>query len=57
MIVTEQNFSSMRTAMVESQLRTSDVDDPRVIAAMASVPREDYVPVERRAMTLSLIHI
>ena len=51
MIVTEQNFSSMRTAMVESQLRTSDVDDPRVIAAMASVPREDYVPVERRAMT------
>jgi protein-L-isoaspartate(D-aspartate) O-methyltransferase len=51
MIVTEQNFSSMRTAMVESQLRTSDVDDPRVIAVMASVPREDYVPAERRAMT------
>ncbi|WP_294136880.1 protein-L-isoaspartate O-methyltransferase [Sphingobium sp.] len=51
MIVTEQNFSSMRTAMVESQLRTSDVDDPRVIAAMASVPRENYVPTERRAMT------
>jgi protein-L-isoaspartate(D-aspartate) O-methyltransferase len=48
--VTEQNFSSMRTAMVESQLRTSDVDDPRVIAVMARVPREDFVPAERRAM-------
>lgn len=36
--------------MVESQLRTSDVDDVRVIAAMAKLPREDYVPVERRAM-------
>jgi protein-L-isoaspartate(D-aspartate) O-methyltransferase len=48
--VTEQNFSSMRAAMVESQLRTSDVDDQRVIAAMAQVPREDFVPAERRAM-------
>ena len=48
--MTEQNFSSMRAAMVESQLRTSDVDDPRVIAAMARVPREDFVPAERRAM-------
>lgn len=36
--------------MVESQLRTSDVDDPRVIAVMAHVPREDFVPAERRAM-------
>ncbi|WP_303762372.1 protein-L-isoaspartate O-methyltransferase family protein [Sphingobium yanoikuyae] len=49
--MTEQNFSSMRTAMVESQLRTSAVDDQRVIAVMAKVPREDYVPTERRAMT------
>jgi len=40
----------MRTAMVESQLRTSDVDDQRVIAAMAKVPREAYVPAERRSM-------
>nr|WP_245405700.1 protein-L-isoaspartate O-methyltransferase [Sphingobium sp. Sx8-8] len=41
----------MRTAMVESQLRTSDVDDQRVIAAMAHVAREDFVPAERRAMS------
>ncbi|NWK94724.1 protein-L-isoaspartate O-methyltransferase [Sphingobium lactosutens] len=49
--MTEQNFSSMRNAMVDSQLRTSDVDDQRVIAVMAKVPREDYVPADRRAMT------
>lgn len=48
-IVTDQNFSSMRIAMVESQLRTSGVSDARVLAAMARVPREDFVPVERRA--------
>ena len=48
--MTEQNFSSMRAAMVESQLRTSDVDDQRVIAAMAHVAREEFVPAERRAM-------
>ena len=49
-IVTEQNYSSMRAAMVESQLRTSDVGDQRVIAVMAKVPREDFVPTDRRAM-------
>lgn len=49
--MSEQNFSSMRNAMVDSQLRTSDVDDQRVIAVMAKVPREDYVPADRRAMT------
>ncbi|PZU11290.1 MAG: protein-L-isoaspartate O-methyltransferase [Sphingobium sp.] len=47
--MTEQNFSSMRAAMVESQLRTSDVDDPRVVAVMAEVPRENFVPADRRA--------
>lgn len=48
--MTEQNFSSMRAAMVESQLRTSDVDDTRVIAAMARTPREAFVPAARRSM-------
>ena len=55
--MTEQNFSSMRTAMVESQLRTSDVDDPRVIAVMARVPREDFVPAQRRAMAIRAVGI
>lgn len=37
-------FATMRDAMVVSQLRTSGVDDRRVIEAMARVPREDFVP-------------
>src|SRR4051812_47352164 len=48
--MTEQNFEAMRRGMVESQLRTTGVNDPRVIAAMAVVPRERFVPVERRAL-------
>ncbi|MFD1612355.1 protein-L-isoaspartate O-methyltransferase [Sphingomonas tabacisoli] len=48
--MTDQNFEAMRRAMVESQLRTTGVNDPRVVAAMASVPREHFVAVERRAL-------
>jgi protein-L-isoaspartate(D-aspartate) O-methyltransferase len=48
--MTEQNFEAMRRAMVESQLRTTGVNDPRVIAAMSAVPRERFVPAERRAL-------
>lgn len=38
------SFEAMRRSMVASQLRTSAVDDVRVIEAMAAVPRERYVP-------------
>jgi len=38
------NFIAMRQAMVSSQLRTTAVTDPRVVAAMATVPREAFVP-------------
>lgn len=48
--MTEQNFEQMRRAMVASQLRTTGVNDPRVVAAMAEVPRERFVPSERRAL-------
>lgn len=40
------DFVAMRQAMVASQLRTSGVTDPRVIAAMAEVPRERFVPAD-----------
>lgn len=43
------NFEDMRRAMVDSQLRTSGVTDAWVIAAMASVAREDHVPATHRA--------
>ena len=47
--MTDQGFEAMRRAMVASQLRTTGVNDPRVIAAMGDVPRERFVPDERRA--------
>jgi protein-L-isoaspartate(D-aspartate) O-methyltransferase len=48
--MTEQNFEAMRRAMVESQLRTTGVNDPRVISVMATVPRERFVPAELRML-------
>ncbi len=37
-----------RAAMVASQLRTSGVSDSRVVAAMAAVAREDFLPESQR---------
>jgi len=48
--VTELNFEQMRQAMVASQLRTTAVNDPRVVAAMGTVPREHFVPAENAAI-------
>lgn len=47
------DFESARRAMVASQLRTVGVEDPRLIAALAVVPRESFVPPERRAIAYS----
>ena len=48
--MTEHAFDHMRRAMVASQLRTTGVNDPRVVAAMGEVPRERFVPEDRVAM-------
>ncbi|WP_114950749.1 protein-L-isoaspartate O-methyltransferase family protein [Sphingosinicella terrae] len=48
--MTEHNFEHMRRAMVASQLRTTGVNDPRVVAAMGAVPRERFVPEDRSAL-------
>ena len=48
--MTEQNFEQMRRAMVASQLRTTGVNDPRVVAAMSEVPRERFVPADKVPM-------
>lgn len=45
----QENFKQMRKAMVVSQLRTTEVSDPRVIAAMSHVAREDFVPAAQRS--------
>lgn len=39
-----------RQVMIDSQLRPSDVTDPRVLAAIARVDREAFVPAGRTAM-------
>jgi protein-L-isoaspartate(D-aspartate) O-methyltransferase len=43
------DFSNMRRAMVDGQLRTSGVTTPWVIAAMGELPREDFVDEPLRA--------
>ncbi|MFM9851669.1 MAG: protein-L-isoaspartate O-methyltransferase family protein [Sphingomonadaceae bacterium] len=47
----EKLFLNMRAAMVASQLRTNAVTDPRIIDAFASVPRHDFVPANRAAVS------
>jgi len=46
--MSEQNFRAMRRAMVESQLRTNDVNDLEIIEAILAEPREEYLPAARR---------
>jgi len=40
------DYAKARRVMVDSQLRPQAVTDPAVVAAMASVPREQFVPEE-----------
>ena len=42
------DFAAARRAMIDSQLRTSGVNEPWVLARMAAVPREDFVPPAMR---------
>lgn len=42
-------FDDARRAMIDSQLRTSGVNDPVVLARMGSLPREQFVPEDQRA--------
>lgn len=51
MTITDERPASAaaRRAMIDSQLRTSGVNEPWVLEAMNSVPREDFVPQHARA--------
>lgn len=44
------DFATQRKAMVDSQVRPSDVTDRRIIRAMQEVPREEFVPGALRAI-------
>lgn len=46
----EASFAEMRAAMVDCQLRTNDVIDPAIVAAMGRVARENFVPAELAAL-------
>ena len=50
---TAPDYNAARQAMVDSQLRPQGVNDPAVIAAMASVPREQFVPEGQRPLAYS----
>jgi len=51
------DFKAARYHMVESQIRTSDVTDMRVLSAFRRVARENFVPKSRRALAYSDAHI
>ena len=44
------SFATARQKMVDGQVRTNDVTDHRVLDAMLTVPRETFVPEDRRAL-------
>jgi protein-L-isoaspartate(D-aspartate) O-methyltransferase len=44
------NFAAARLNMVDSQVRPNGITDHRIIAAMAQVKREDFVPAPRKAI-------
>ncbi len=46
--MTQFEMSPARKAMIDSQLRTSGVQEDFVLARMGSVPREDFVPEQAR---------
>jgi protein-L-isoaspartate(D-aspartate) O-methyltransferase len=43
------DFTAQRQQMVQLQLKTRGINDARVLAAMAKVPREEFVAPESRA--------
>jgi len=44
------DFAAARRMMVDGQVRTADVTDPRLIAAMLELPRERFFPGEKAAL-------
>ena len=44
------DFAAARRMMVDGQVRTADVTDPRLLAAMLDLPRERFFPEEKAAL-------
>jgi protein-L-isoaspartate(D-aspartate) O-methyltransferase len=47
-VPTPADFAAQRQRMVEQQLKPRGIKDDRVLAAMARVPREEFVPADER---------
>ncbi|MHB8345601.1 MAG: protein-L-isoaspartate O-methyltransferase family protein [Acidiferrobacterales bacterium] len=48
--MSQMNVNVARKNMVESQVRTWEVLDPRVLELLSSAPREDFVPEQYRGL-------
>jgi len=44
------DYAVQRFNMVETQVRTNDVTDPRIHAAMRTVARERFIPSEKKSV-------
>lgn len=47
---TTRDHSDARRAMIDSQLRTSGVNEEYVLARMMAVPREDFIPADKASL-------
>ncbi len=48
--MSDDPYLELRKAMVETQLRKRGVKDERVLSAMATVPRHEFVPAQSRGL-------
>ena len=44
------DFATARRMMVDGQVRTADVTDPRLLGAMLELPRERFMPGDKAQM-------
>ena len=51
------DLQAARTAMIDSQVRTNDVTDRRLIAAIAAVPREVFVPTGKTTLAYAEVSV
>ena len=51
------DMARARDVMVESQVRTADVTDTRILRAMRTLPRERFAPAQRRAIAYADLEV
>src|SRR5437899_9389509 len=52
-VISTSEFAAERQRMVEEQLKPRGIHDERVLATMAKVPREEFVPESLRVQSYS----